>query len=767
MAEVPAVKLYNNFTKGLITEADQLTYPENSAADMDNCVPFIRGNVKRRYGIDWEPDAQASPYNLGETDLATTAINEYKWENVGKAPNFNFLVVQIGVTLYFYDLDFSPLSSGRKSFTVDLSSYLAPGAYLSQCKATMVSMSAGRGELFVAQRYIEPIKIFHNSDTDTLTVTQVIIQVRDLVGVNDGLALDEEPTSLSNLHNYNLQNQGWLESDNSAGTTTGQTYITYSDGIQVHSYTLPMFTKINTYHGVFNRYPSNNKQWFIGKDNTDSFSPLILNRFAFGNTPAPRGHFVVNAFYVDRSAVSGIPGITVETSNNRPTAVEFFNGRVWWLCRDTVYYTQVLDDKTTNIGACYQAADPTSETDSALVATDGGKIPIHQLGDGLRLMSAAGGMLVFGTLGVWYIAGTASTPLIPGSGFTSTDINVINISKIGTDQPWSIVSTDTGIFWISKSGIQVIDPGNIALASSTAKSNVSLKTIQAFYNANLTGTNIKATYDPSTNLIQWLFQSSTNLGLNVYDRILNFDLTLGAFYPWTINVSGKCYIIGVFINPTLVASTTADNVVNSGVLVLDHGVQVVTDTVGIDSRDRQIRYVTLAPTVSNYYLYFSDFTSATFSDWSTFSSAAFSSDGLAYSSFLLTGHELLQDAIRNKRIPWLFTFFNKTETGYQLQTTGDYDLANPSSCMFQVRWDWSDSATSNRWTTAREAYILGRIPPFDAGNLTFNNGFDVIKRRHRIRGSGKSMQFYFYNNSIGSNFDLLGWSVQYMGQTTV
>jgi hypothetical protein len=34
--------------------------------------------------------------------------------------------------------------------------------------------------------------------------------MRDFDGVNDGLAIDQEPSTLSKEHHYNLMNQGWV-----------------------------------------------------------------------------------------------------------------------------------------------------------------------------------------------------------------------------------------------------------------------------------------------------------------------------------------------------------------------------------------------------------------------------------------------------------------------------------------------------------------------------------------------------------------------------
>lgn len=759
MAQVAATKLYNNFTKGLITEASPLTYPENACSDIDNCVLYIKGNVKKRFGFDFEEDYSYSSYSLTTAQLDVTAIQEYQWQNVNKLTNLNFLVLQVGLTLRFYDLATIPLSDGLKSSTVDLSTFLAPGADLDTATRTMVSLVGGRGQLFLAQKYLEPVQIIYTASTDTFSATEVIIQIRDTQGVDDALAVDEEPTSLSSLHNYNLQNQGWIASDNSSGTSTGRAFLTSGSVVTVRSYTVPPSTPINTYFTTIHRYPSNNKQWFVGKNGTTlAFDPNLLNKFAFGNSPAPKGHFVLDAFYKDRSAISGISSLTVESTTVRPSAVEFSSGRVWWLCQDIVYFSQVLDQKSTNVGACYQAADPTSETDPDLVATDGGVIPIHQLGDGVRLVPASGGMLVYGTLGVWYITGSAATPLIPGSGFAATDINVLQVAPIGTNYPWSVVVTNSGILWFSKAGIQAIDPNRI-VATDIAQTSLSLATIQTFFNDNITEDvrlYVKAVYDPAANIVQWLFKTTDVTGLNVYNRILNFDLTLKAFYPWTIPDDTGCYITGLFIAPALnfVTSTIEVTDDSGDNIVTDTDQNVVVEAVSQETRTHLIKYVCLAPTSGNKFT-FGQFDNTEYVDWESFDN-----DGVVFNAYLLAGFELLADAIHEKLSPWIFCYFTQTETSYVL-TAGDYQLANPSSCKMRTRWEWSNTSTSNRWSREVEAYRLLRLPPVDLNNLTLTSGFSVIVTKNRVRGQGKALQFSFSNNTAGSGFDLLGWSVQY------
>jgi hypothetical protein len=206
MARAEQVKLYRSFVKGLITEASYLTYPEDSSTDELNTVLSRKGNRSRRYGIDYEDDYTLLPIVLEASD----AVTEFVWKAVNNDSSINFLVCQIGKTLRFLSLDSVPVSDNLKSFTVDLSTYSAPTSSELQVRTTNCEFASGKGFLFVVNAHCEPIVIEYNASTDSISVTPIIVLVRDFEGLNDGLANDEEPATLSKEHQYNLMNQGWV-----------------------------------------------------------------------------------------------------------------------------------------------------------------------------------------------------------------------------------------------------------------------------------------------------------------------------------------------------------------------------------------------------------------------------------------------------------------------------------------------------------------------------------------------------------------------------
>lgn len=729
MARQVANKIYRNFTRGLITEASELTFPENSSIDEDNCIIYQKGNRSRRLGINLETSGGLSTYALSLLDTYNQAIVEYSWESVSNNADLNFLCLQVGSTLRFYDRGVSPLSAAQKPWTVNLNSYLAPDRTTAANEP--VSMAGGKGYLFVAGANIEPFVVSYDPGTNTIAVQRTYIQIRDFKGLDDSLANDQEPTTLTKEHHYNLRNQGWVDATNTGSGNSVQYFDNFGNSA---SYNAPGSTPITDYFTALNRYPSNNKQWWAARDaTTNAFDPNLLATLYTGNTRAPRGHFVVNAFHIDRTGVSGVAGIPVERKTERPISVAFYSGRVWYLSGSTVYFSQVLDDTYRKAGFCYQEADPTAEDISDLLPTDGGVVPIPEMSKGVRLVPLGGSLVVFAINGVWSISGTAQ-------GFSATDMSISKVNPIGTNSPLSIVETENQVYWWSKIGIMAMAPkiGQFGPVEGVFdKTNITEETIQSFYNNKIPEASkpfVKGAYDPASNTIQWLY-ADVDAPRYGYNRVLNLDLTLQAFYPWSVKTTTGCFLSGLFLMPKI----------ND----IDHP----------QIKDSFLKFHFLAPNPADglYRIGFGIFDNDNFTDWQFFDG-----QGLPYMSFVETGYELLDDAMRKKATPWIFAYFRKTEENF-VPSNGDYTVDKPSSCLFQVKWNWANSWASGKFSTKVEAYRHTRLPMFDELSPTFDTGYPIVSTKHKVRGVGRAIQFRFESEKVGHDFDLIGWAASYTG----
>jgi hypothetical protein len=237
---------------------------------------------------------------------------------------------------------------------------------------------------------------------------------------------------------------------------------------------------------------------------------------------------------------------------------------------------------------------------------------------------------------------------------------------------------------------------------------------------------------------------------------LNFDLTLGAFYPWTISSDDDDnHICGIFTTPRF-NNAEEEVAVYSGVDPVIDGSSPVVVTQNIFTLSTStIKYITVAEDQFSI----AAFDNTNFVDWET-------EDGTGdeYTSFVETGYELLDDAMRNKQAPWIYCYFKRTETGYE-PDGDDFTLVNKSSCTFRTKWNWTGASTSNKWSEAREVYRLLRLPPLDENDLELDDDWRVIVTRNKVRGIGRALQFRFECSDRERDFNLLGWSAQYRQNT--
>src|SRR5690242_1017686 len=148
------ISAQNKFTRGLITEAHGLNFPEDACTATDNCVFTLIGEVTRRLGIDLEENSVNNiiPYAGG-------AISSFKWTNAGGDGKTELVVLQAGDFLYFFESSAStvnnPVSAQKINSTVNISLFAATGTTdnpsLVEC-----TYATGNGYLFVFHPFCDP-----------------------------------------------------------------------------------------------------------------------------------------------------------------------------------------------------------------------------------------------------------------------------------------------------------------------------------------------------------------------------------------------------------------------------------------------------------------------------------------------------------------------------------------------------------------------------------------------------------------------------------
>lgn len=285
-----AVSAENNFSKGLITETTALNFPENAATETYDCIFNQIGEVTRRPGFDLEPS-----YTLYTATIPTVqtseVFTEYLWQAVSGDGDINFLVQQQGDKIHFYDVSSSTssVSDNKKTFTVDLDSFLATSSGLNPAER-QCSFASGNGDLIVVNPACDPFFVSYDVNAVTVTSTEITLKYRDFTGLDDGLSVFERPTTtVANLitsnpeHYYNLLNQGWNSSDALAQWDTALTNV-----------------------------PSNADYIALCRaSETDSFDvSRVSGNQAFSNRPAPKGHFILDVGNADREQALDDEGFT-------------------------------------------------------------------------------------------------------------------------------------------------------------------------------------------------------------------------------------------------------------------------------------------------------------------------------------------------------------------------------------------------------------------------------------------------------------------------
>lgn len=733
MAVQAAVKDAFTFVGGLNTEGGYFVTPDNTYKEGVNVIPKVDGSIERRNGLDYENNYSLYASAISADQKNLWAFTTGTWSTVAGNGNLDFFVVQAGTTLHFYSAASGSVSQFKKSFTVNLSTYKVPGNPDVDGVA-VCSFASTYGKLIVTSTNTYPILIEYNESTDTIAVSTITIENRDFKGkplINSSgveVSISAEYTqaewaslgiSISDVL-YNLYNQGWTDS-------------------QINSY--------KSANG--DKYPANTKSWIYGKDTDDNFSPSFLNKQDFGNSPAPKGHYIVNSF---------------TDVVYRPKACAFFAGRAWYAglptseLLGTVYFSQVMDD-VSKAGKCYQNNDPASEVISDLQDSDGGTIEIPEAGEIVSLQPLGRGMMVLASNGVWFISGI-------DQGFKASNYSVERVSTVGCVGSKSIVVVEDTLLYWANSGVYVIQAANSIEFSAR---NISDQALKTFYQAIpvLGKLYSEGSYNATDKTIYWLYSNNstanTSDGRFNKDTILALDLRLNAWYWYSLDTS--LGVLPVSIEITKETSTVAEEY---SIIAGVDNVLVSTDSVVADipvtSGTRKLfKVLALHPVTSNNYsITFADFEnerdSATkFSDWYSYNTA-----GVEQDCYFITGYNVGGNGpARTKTGQYLTVFLKRTETAFDVSGVP----LNQSGCLMQSRWDFTDNSYPGKW--ADEVQVYRQLRPFFAvGSSTFDDGYPLVITKNKLRGRGKAVQFKFHAEE-GKDMKIVGWTGTFVGSTNV
>lgn len=705
MARGASQTVDNNFTKGLITEFTAMNFPENAITEGDNCVYSERGSVTRRLGMEYENGKTI--HTLSTLTVLPNCFTEFKWHSVDSVGTTSFVVQQMGNYLRFFTVaTSSALSAGLKSFAVDLNSYKSPGTTNQAVSETPCQYTTGRGYLIVVHPLCNPIYVSYDADTDTITTTAITIEVRDFELLDDGLDIDERPSTLSNLHKYNLWSQGWNATTKPSGAAV-QPALDYWDSRR-------------------SDFPSNADIFWVYKDLNNELNTVDVDRNYLGNTPAPNGHFIYNALNIDRTTETGITGLpTVTSGAARPSSVAFYAGRVFYAgvgankYSDKVYFSQIIDNDD-KLGKCYQKNDPTAEQTADLLDDDGGVISLPLIETVISMKVIADVLVVVATNGIFTISGTQTTP------FKATDYSVTYVSSIGGSSHLSMIEVDGGLMWWNNDGIYALTRDNIG---NFQVENVSKVTVQTLFN-EIPSDNlpfVKGAYNKKDQIIQWLF--SDDLTGYTYNRILELNVLSKAFYTYTIDQTLTPRLSGLITVGGQREVITLENVTNNALALVTNNalanVQIQVSEFVPNSELFKYSTTGLISGGSAGFTY-SELWDQDLVDWQTSNGV-----GATYVSYGVSGYRIRGN---------LLTPFNSTPITFIAK------YLETGRCLVSAIWDYGF-----RTSSTQELYLV-------------RPEVDYLVRRVKLRGKGKSLQIKF--QSVGNNqFILIGWSTYDTGGT--
>lgn len=266
------------FVRGLNTEYSTVNDLEGYTSDELNCTIYSEGIRGRRLGMGLERDGEFVTSQLP----ADKMVSSFLWKNVNKTSR-DFIVVVVGQYVLLWQAGNKPYSQFPVKWSInvgdtasekvlDISDYITSEDYYN----SLVSFSTGDGKLIMVNPYMKPLLLSFDEVKETFTFEEISLKIRDFEGLEDGVKPGDQKEKLSNAHKYNLLNQGWR------------------------------IQEINKFFEDKKYYPDNTFRWFIGKEDSGAFNTDKMLKTYFGNTPAPKGHFILDYFERSRADASGI-----------------------------------------------------------------------------------------------------------------------------------------------------------------------------------------------------------------------------------------------------------------------------------------------------------------------------------------------------------------------------------------------------------------------------------------------------------------------------
>ena len=763
-----------NFIKGLITDVNPMTFPEGASLDEQNMLINLDGTRSRRLGMDFEVNwsgISTGPINILDGEYK---YNSYKWANAAGIPNLNFAVFQINNYIAIYNTNEASLSQAGPIFTHTFTE-----------DVDIISFSSVDGILVAATGAKSIYSFEYDEATNTITMDSFRLLIRDMFGVEDiidginyreGSNVSKRPKSITQTHMYNLRNQ-----------TFGYPRL---GGLPFYEIIVDPIGYFNDYSVT--TYPSNadsvldalypNTESPIDPI-TDRFNPKELTSNPPGTVEAPRGFFIIDAIdrgtsrlaeidklYDQKQTLQGrfkTTTLPADSSVKGATALAQFAGRMFY----AGFSSEVVDgdehsprlgsyvlfskliDSAADLKACYQQGDPTSKNYSELLATDGGFIRLDGAYNIVALVPVSQGLIALAENGIWLISGEDR------GQFKATSYATSKLSSTGCNCKTSVVRMGDSVWYWSTEGIFSVEPNQFGDLVATNKAR---GRIQKFFDTipELTKKRSVGFVDTYDRTIRWIYNNQPD---DYYTMELVYNIDFDAFTKNKLvkpDIEGPSNvpIVAVPVTVPPFSYTTVVDPVFVGydpVIITVDGSDVAvgntTRATATTVRETKYMFIITVNTDTGVQYTFGTYSDVLHTDWASWWNNA---DAEAY---LITGWSSGGDYQRRKQLPFLTMHFYKTEDGFT-ESGNDFVVSNPSSCLMQTQWDWSNHENSGKWSQPYQTYRFKRhYIPNDVSD-TFNNGFYTVETRNKLRGSGKVLSIVF-RSEPQKHMSIIGWSL--------
>ena len=760
------------FSGGLKTEAPKLQFPENASQDELNFDIGLDGSRFRRLGFDFEEGGLPVDTGFPWESVTSVAQSSYLWEQVAGIGGKQFLVIQLGNNLYFFDPNATLVSS------VSPLRVTVPGVD----SKTRLGIASVEGMLVLVSGVANINVVSYNATTNTMSVSQGHIKIRDVYGLQETIDTRYEDENdyrgpLNWQHYYNLYNQGWAipryDWMMNVTDTTDAVHLgmakgsgpapSNSDtvwlGMQERSISKEgsgedlRFLSAECFHyqqykglwgsseqasrgffiiDAFDRGASRATEWNLHKSKYPQTQNLVGGGMPFKTDKTVGGPSTV-AEHAGRVFYSGCKGDVVDGDKRSPN----FSNYVFFSC---------LVRNERDFYKCYQDGDPTSRDKNDLLDTDGGFFKIAEAKNIMAMFSMGPRLIVMAENGIWVVTGGSDY------GFTATNYKVSKISTYGLQGPKSIVlEGSTAYYWGAGAIYQI---GSNQMGDPTV-TDISTANIRKFYNA--IGADVKAEvvggYDKYSRRISWMYHpKELNVASGVDNYELIYDLNFQSFIPFRISSDDiiKPFIVGSFASPmfaveydTAVLLDTARNVVTT-----TDGRQIGAQIARSVATRNNTKYIGMLQGLGGELaIFFGTYWREDFRDWKYISGT-----GTDAAAHLLTGDVTAGDAAIKKQIPYLTMFMENTED----TITGD-EITRESSCMARMQWDFTDGIQSGRWSRQMQLYRRPRHR-YSTGDGDIYTGERLVITKSKMRGNGKAFALHV-ETEPDKDLKIVGWSL--------